>query len=145
VRAPTGVGNTGRLFGFCENSHRRSGPGTTAAIAAFFSDAEFIAKGQSMTKTLHAALVAVALGGATLITAAPTMAADNVTVAVSPGGIAFGYNDGYWDRGHNWHAWKNREEAARFQKENRDHYFDYKHDRDRDAGWRESDRYWERR
>jgi hypothetical protein len=70
--------------------------------------------------------------------------ADNVTVAVSPGGVAFGYSDGYWDRDHHWHAWRNHEEAARFQAENRAHYYNYKHDRDKDHGWH-NDRYWDHR
>jgi hypothetical protein len=107
--------------------------------------ANALQRNESMTKAIKAALVALALGGGALVAGSPVMAADNVTVAVSPGGIAFGYNDGYWDRGHNWHDWKNREEAARFQQENRDHYYEYKHDRDRDGGWRDSERYWERR
>jgi hypothetical protein len=70
--------------------------------------------------------------------------ADNVSVGIGGGGIAFGYNDGYWDRGHSWHEWKNHDEADHFRAENRDHYFDRKHDAEKDQGWRDSDRYWDR-
>ncbi len=27
--------------------------------------------------------------------------------------VAFGYNDGYWDNGHQWHAWRNNAERTR--------------------------------
>ena len=68
-----------------------------------------------------------------------------MTVAVGPGGgIAFGYSDGYWDRAHNWHAWRNAQEAAAWRAENREHYYEWKHDRDASMGWHE-ERYWERR
>jgi hypothetical protein len=92
--------------------------------------------------TTKAILVAAAIVGGSL-TGAPAMA-DNVAVGVSPGGIAFGYNDGYWDRDRNWHGWKNHEEAEHFRAENREHYFDRKHDDEKDKGWRDSDRYWDR-
>jgi hypothetical protein len=88
------------------------------------------------------ALVAAVLGGSILATALPARA-DNVTVGVGPGGIAFGYNDGYWDRDRHWHAWRNHEEAEHWRAENRSHYYDWKHDRDRDAGWRDNDRWWD--
>ena len=71
------------------------------------------------------------------------LAADNVTVGISNGGIAFGYSDGYWDRDHEWHNWENKEAAERYRAENKDHYYERKRDSDRDAGWRESDRCWE--
>jgi hypothetical protein len=70
--------------------------------------------------------------------------ADNVTIGVGGGGVAFGFNDGYWDRGHQWHGWKNQEEATSFRSQNHDHYYDRKHDADKDGGWRDSDRYWDR-
>jgi len=93
--------------------------------------------GGRVTMFLGAALI-----GGSLLAGIPAMAAD-VIVGVGPGGIAFGYNDGYWDRGHNWHAWRNHEEAERWRAENREHYFAWKHNRDHDKGWRESDRYWD--
>jgi hypothetical protein len=96
-----------------------------------------------MTGRVKILVLGATLGGA-LMMAVPAIAAD-VTVGVGPGGIAFGYADGYWDRGRNWHAWRNHEEAERWRAENREHYYDWKHDRDRDQGWRSSDRYWDRR
>ena len=93
-------------------------------------------------------IVATALIGLSLATASGTatnqaLAADNVTVGIGHGGIAFGYSDGYWDRGHQWHNWENKEATDRFRAENKAHYYDRKHDGDPAAGWRDSDRYWE--
>jgi len=96
-----------------------------------------------MDKTLIAALIAFALLGGALA-AGPAAIADSVVIGIAPGSIAFGYNDGYWDRDHHWHAWARREDAERFRAEDREHYFDRKHDEDHDGGWRESDRYWDR-
>ena len=99
-----------------------------------------------MKTTLKAALVSLALAGGTLALGAqmaPAMA-DSVTVGVGNGGIAFGYSDGYWDRAHSWHAWRDEREAARWREENREHYYAWKHDRDHDHGWRDRDRYWDR-
>jgi hypothetical protein len=67
-----------------------------------------------------------------------------VTVGVGAGGIAFGFTDGYWDRDHQWHRWRNRHEAAAWRAENRDHYYAWRHDRHHDGGWR-NDRWWDRR
>ena len=94
-----------------------------------------------METSIKTALVAFALAAASLAVA-PAMA-QNVTVGVGPGGIAFGYSDGYWDQGHRWHAWANAQEAARWRAANRAHYYAWKHDRDHGDGWRERDLYWE--
>ena len=95
-----------------------------------------------MNKSIKALVLGLALVGGSLAANLPAQAAD-VTVGIGGGGIAFGYNDGYWDRAHNWHAWQNKEEADRFRTENHDHYYDWKHDRDGDKGWHDSERYWE--
>ena len=84
------------------------------------------------------------LAGMPALVGAPAQAAD-VTVGVGPGGIAFGYQDGYWDRSHNWHAWRDAREHERWREANRDHYYAWHHERDGDKGWRDHDRYWERR
>ena len=94
-----------------------------------------------MRTTIKIALVTLALAGASLTAGLPAKA-DNVTITAAPGGFAFGYSDGYWDRGHKWHAWRNQEQASRFREENRDHYYDWKHDRDRDKGWR-NEHWWD--
>ena len=99
-----------------------------------------------MNGRVTAGILGAALMGAA-IAATPTVAAD-VAVGVSPGGIAFGYQDGYWDRQRNWHAWRNHDEHERWRTANREHYYDRRHDHDRhdhNKGWREHDRYWERR
>jgi hypothetical protein len=89
------------------------------------------------------AVIGLSLAVASGVHMSPALAADNVTIGIGNGGVAFGYSDGYWDRGHQWHNWENRAAADRFRAENRDHYYDRKHDSDRDAGWRDSDRYWD--
>jgi len=94
-------------------------------------------RGRVLTLILGTALI-----GGSLMAGVPARAAD-VTVGVGPGGIAFGYADGYWDRTHSWHAWKNHEEAEHWRAANRDHYYEWRHDRDGDKGWRDSDRYWD--
>ncbi len=96
-----------------------------------------------MKRPVTVALLTVALLGGSF-SAGPTAMAQNVAVGVDVGGIAFGYNDGYWDRGHNWHAWRDRREAVQWRAENRAHYYAWRHDRRRDMGWRE-ERWWERR
>jgi hypothetical protein len=83
----------------------------------------------------------LALAGGSLTLSHPAVA--EVSIGIGGGGIAFGYNDGYWDREHNWHRWRNRAEARRWRAENREHYFGWRHDRDRDLGWRE-ERWWDR-
>jgi len=94
-----------------------------------------------MKHIVKAACLALALAGGALATGLPARAA-SVTV-VTPG-IAFGYSDGYWDQNHGWHAWRDAREARSWRDAHRDHYYAWKHDRDRDLGWRESDRYWDR-
>jgi hypothetical protein len=97
-----------------------------------------------MRTPIKIALVVLALGGGSLAAGAPAMA--EVAINVVPGGgIAFGYNDGYWDRGHAWHAWKNQDESNAYRTANRDHYYEYKHDRDNDQGWRDKEQYWDKR
>jgi hypothetical protein len=91
---------------------------------------------------IKTALVALAVAGGS-IAASHSVLAENVTVAVVPaGGIAFGYTDGYWDRERKWHAWRNAQDAAAWRAEHREHYYEWRHDRDPDQGWRE-ERWWE--
>jgi hypothetical protein len=86
------------------------------------------------------ALFAAALAGGALTAGAPAIA--QVGIGVDLGGIAFGYNDGYWDRGHHWHRWHNRREASEWRAQNRDHYYARRHDREPGQGWRD-DNYWD--
>jgi hypothetical protein len=94
-----------------------------------------------MRRTLRTALVTFALAGGSLAVALPAVA-DDVTVGIGHGGIAFGYSDGYWDREHSWHQWRDEREANEFRRENREHYYERKHEEDRDHGWRDNDRWW---
>jgi hypothetical protein len=93
-----------------------------------------------MLKTMKFALVALALASGSMTVAIPAKA--DVTVSIDPGSVAFGYEDGYWDRSHGWHAWPNHDAAVQYQTVNHDHYFGFKHDRDPDQGWRDHDTYW---
>jgi hypothetical protein len=68
---------------------------------------------------LGVALVGFNLIGASAVIAPPAIAADNIiTVGIGGGGIAFGYGDGYWDRGHQWHSWENKDAADRYRWKN---------------------------
>jgi len=91
---------------------------------------------------LKAILVAGALALVPIAASAPASARANVGVVLDFGNVAFAYRDGYWDRDHHWHAWRNRDERIRFERDNRGHYYDYNHSHDRNHGWRDSDRYW---
>ena len=66
-------------------------------------------------------------------------------VVVDLGTIAFGYSDGYWDRDHRWHRWRHHRDWDRYREERREHAYEWRHDRDRDHGWHDHDRYWDHR
>jgi len=96
-----------------------------------------------MRKLIQGSLIAFALVTAPLIASGPAFAA--VDFSISLGNAAFGYSDGYWDRDHHWHTWRNKDEQRYFQTHYGDHYVGERHDRDRndrDQGWR-SERWWE--
>jgi hypothetical protein len=98
-----------------------------------------------MKQLITGALVALALGAAPVVTAAPASAA--VDFSISLGNAAFGYADGYWDRDHVWHPWHNKQESQYFRTHYGDHYYNVRHNRDRkdrDQGWR-NERWWENR
>ena len=81
---------------------------------------------------------AVALAAAPMAALAPQAArAADVDVSVNPGIVAFGYSDGYWDRGHAWHAWHNDHDRDAYRHSRNAEYHEWKHDRDRDMGWHE--------
>ena len=92
-----------------------------------------------MRRKIEVALVAVALLGS----AAALPAAAQVHVSINPGSVAYGYNDGYWDRDHHWHGWANAADRDWYQKHYAAHYYDRRHDREAGQGWRGSDRWWE--
>ena len=85
-----------------------------------------------MNKFIAGALLASTVLTATLAIEAP---ANAYGISIDFGNVAFGYRDGYWDRGHQWHHWRNRDEANGYRNAPGSHYNDYGHNRDRDHGW----------
>ena len=65
----------------------------------------------------------------------PAAARTNVGISFDFGNVAVGYRDGYWDHGHRWHRWNERERIA-YRSRYRDHYYDGYHSHYRDHGWR---------
>jgi hypothetical protein len=59
-------------------------------------------------------------------------------------GVAFGYSDGYWDRNHQWHGWRDQQEADAWRAQNPGHYYDRPHVQESNAGWHDSDQWWAR-
>ena len=97
-----------------------------------------------MKHIVRGALIAFALAGVPIVASVPAVAA--VDFSITLGNAAFGYSDGYWDRDHRWHAWRNREEAEYFRTHFGEHYAAFRHDhdrKDRNQGWR-NDRWWDR-
>ena len=97
-----------------------------------------------MKHLISSALVALALAAAPIMATAPAQAA--VDFSLSLGNAAFAYSDGYWDRDHRWHAYRNRAEARYFRDHFRDHYVATRHNhdrKDRNMGWREEG-WWDR-
>ena len=100
-----------------------------------------------MPKTLKGMVIVLGLAAAPLALAS-TANADGVGIGVHVGGIgiglgvgdhygnvAYGYQDGYWDHHHAWHAWRNQEEMNHYRAMQGNRYNDWHHDRDRDMGW----------
>jgi len=89
-----------------------------------------------MNRTLSAAILAIGLAGATLATAGgAATAAGGASVTFNLGDIAFGYNDGYWDHGHKWHQWQNKDDMQSYRTAQNNQYHDWKHTRDSNQGW----------
>jgi len=85
-----------------------------------------------VNKTLKATALAVAFIGATVITA---QAADTI-VTFDPGVVAYGYSDGYWTTKREWRTWEKPEYVEVYRKHPGARYYEYRHDRDPDMGWR---------
>ena len=75
-----------------------------------------------MKYVIKAALLAATFASVPLIGAAPANARAHVAVTFDFGNVAFGYTDGYWDRDHRWHRWRNAEERRRYRELYRAHY-----------------------
>jgi len=104
----------------------------------------------TMPKFLKGAAIVLAVSAAALTSACMTNRDANndrmsremsdrdhgaAVVAVEFGNIGFGYSDGYWDNGHQWHQWANDGERQSYRNYQGNHYDDWNHDRDGDDGW----------
>jgi len=93
-----------------------------------------------MKTLLKGAIVAIALTGGL---AAATGAADAravIGLSFNAGNVAFAYQDGYWDRGHHWHNWRDRDDYRYYRSHYRHNFYNWRHDRDHDQGWRRDGR-----
>jgi len=88
--------------------------------------------------------MSILLAGAALAFTATAASADNfdhrgdrdhTVVGIDLGGIAFGFNDGYWDNGHHWHHWRNNSERRHYRSHNSGNWHAWNHDRDSNQGW----------
>ena len=84
-----------------------------------------------MKSILKAAAIAAILG----TTAVGAYAAD-VAVTFDPGVVAYGYSDGYWTTKREWRSWDKPEYVEVYRKHPGARYYEYRHDRDPDLGWR---------
>ena len=98
----------------------------------------------SVRRRIGFALVALALVGAPLAAVTPSAAREAANISINPDRIAFGYRDGYWDRDHHWHKWRNRQDANWYKAHYGEHYYDRTHGQDKAKGWHEADRWWDR-
>jgi hypothetical protein len=95
----------------------------------------------TMKKLTMVALIAAAtMGTATVATTAPAAARDSFVFSFDTGNVAFAYSDGYWDHDRRWHRWNNAREAREFRRAYGHRYWHQRHDRYRNAGWRDADR-----
>jgi hypothetical protein len=85
-------------------------------------------------KTLKTTALAFAVIGAASF-GASAFAADTV-VTFDPGVVAYGYTDGYWTTKHEWRTWEKPEYVETYRKVPTARYYEYRHDRDPDMGWR---------
>jgi hypothetical protein len=87
-----------------------------------------------MFKVISGAAIVLGLAGASLASVG-TASAQNVGISFNLGDVAYGYQDGYWDRGHHWHHWRNRREERYYRTSSGSQYHAWRHDRDSDHGW----------
>jgi hypothetical protein len=105
-----------------------------------------------MNMLLKSTAVALALAGAALMTAGTSNAAgiflgigtgdshhygnrSGPLIAIGFGDIAYGYRDGYWDNGHQWHHWSNDGDYRTYRDRRGSNYHDWNHNRDQNNGW----------
>lgn len=84
-----------------------------------------------MKSVLKTAALAAILGTTVIGT---VQAAD--IVVFNPGDVAYGYSDGYWTTKREWRTWEKPEYVEVYRKHPGARYYEYRHDRDPDQGWR---------
>ena len=85
-----------------------------------------------MNRTLKIIVLAGAFAGAAALSA---QAADTV-ITFDPGVVAYGYSDGYWTTKREWRTWEKPDYVEVYRKHPGARYYEYRHDRDPDMGWR---------
>ena len=85
-----------------------------------------------MKTSMKMLLAAGILSGAGMAGTAPA-AAQPVGFSFRIGDVAVAYDDGYYDRGHRWHAWRHAREREWYRVNYRHGYRGWRHDRDHDG------------
>jgi hypothetical protein len=88
-----------------------------------------------LTKTFKTTALAVAFASIASFGISSSYAAD-ISVEFNPGVVQYGYTDGYWTRTHEWRTWERPEHIEVYRKTPHAAYYEYRHDRDPDMGWR---------
>lgn len=81
-------------------------------------------------------LKATAVAALFATTAFGAAQAADVAVTFDPGVVAYGYTDGYWTTTREWRTWEKPEYVEVYRKHPGARYYEYRHDRDADMGWR---------
>ncbi len=84
-----------------------------------------------MKTSVKILIAAGLLGSASLFTGAAI--AQPIGFSFRVGNVAMAYTDGYYDRGHRWHAWRGTRERDWYRVHYRNSYRAMRHDRDRDG------------
>src|SRR5438067_7705974 len=87
--------------------------------------------GLFMKTSLKLLLAAGALCTAGFIGTVPAAAQSHMGFSFRDGDVAFGYQDGYYDRYHHWRYWRNQRERDWYRVNYRHRWHGYRHDRDR--------------
>jgi len=81
-----------------------------------------------MKRVIQAVLISGAVGLTAIAVAPPAFAQMDIGFRI--GDVTVAYRDGYWDRDHHWHKWRNDSDWRSFRENHPAHYHDYQHDRD---------------
>ncbi len=84
-----------------------------------------------MKNSIKMMLVAAAIGTAGIVGTLPVVAQSGFTFRA--GDVAFGFQDGYYDRKNQWRSWRNARERDLYRAKYRDTYRGYRRDQDRDG------------